>query len=46
MHLDHPAEEAPEVEEERWAVEEEAMASREAIRQKNLMANAPRPMPL
>jgi hypothetical protein len=27
MHLDHPAEEAPEVEEERQAVEEEAMAS-------------------
>jgi hypothetical protein len=26
-HLDHPAEEAPEVEEERRAVEEEAMAS-------------------
>jgi hypothetical protein len=26
-HLDHPAEEAPEVEEERQAVEEEAMAS-------------------
>jgi hypothetical protein len=25
-HLDHPAEEAPEVEEERRAVEEEAMA--------------------